>query len=258
MANVVICDCRHGAVWRPALLSFLSMWVNKMAFGLRSIICIALFVFAASSSTRAIEPEAPSRLLSEQEARLIGLRVRLDKMLVRAPKKERQDYQALANFYASDKGRLLWISERQVSNQARTLLREFDQADQWGLRSRDFRNRLLTNALERNALSSGTLLEFELKTSLTLLKYARHARGGRIELTRLSLDFDRRPPLLEPASVLVSAAASTDVSSFVANLHPKHEQFHLLRQAYLSARADERAGRATPAVISKSQKRRKR
>ncbi len=234
------------------------MWVNTMALGLRSIVCLALVASVASSPLQALEPEAPRQLLSEQEARLIGLRLRLDKLLVRAPKNQLQDYRALANFYASDRGRMLWVSGDQVGSRAKALLRELKQADQWGLRARDFRNGFLEKAVNRDTLISRDLLDFELQTSLTLLKYARHARGGRIELKRLSLDFDRRPPLLSPAKVLVSAASSTNVADFIENLHPKHEQFHLLRAAYLSTLADERAGRVTSAVVRTSKKRRKR
>ena len=79
-----------------------------------------------------------------------------------------------------------------------------------------------------------------------------------MELQRLSLDFDRRPPLLKPTTVLVTAAGASDIETLVQNLHPKHEQFPLLRKAYLATLADERVGTVTTrAVSSKSRKKRR-
>ncbi len=231
-----------------------------MNFGLRLFIGLSFVAAAAATPTQAIEPEAPKQLLTENEARLIGLSMRLDRKLTRVPQQERQDYQALARFYASKEGRLLWIRDGgQISPRAKSLFKEFGKADQWGLRLRDFRNASLATALNGQALSPRALLDLELQTSLTLLKYARHARGGRMELQRLSLDFDRRPPLLKPSTVLVSAARASNIETFVRNLHPKHEQFHLLRKAYLTALADERAGRVTTRATStkRSKKRRR-
>ncbi|MEM7747781.1 MAG: L,D-transpeptidase family protein, partial [Pseudomonadota bacterium] len=229
-----------------------------MNFGLRLFIGLSFVTAAASTPTQAVEPEAPKQLLTENEARLIGLGMRLDRMLVRAPQQERQDYQALASFYASKEGRLLWVRDGRISARAKSLFKEFENAGQWGLRAKDFRNVSLANAADGRELSSRALLDLEVKTSLTLLKYARHARGGRMELQRLSLDFDRRPPLLKPSTVLVTAAGASDIETFVQNLHPKHEQFHLLRKAYLATLADERVGKVTTrAVSSKSRKKRR-
>ena len=231
--------------------------MSNMAFGLRSFAAIFSCALVMSSSASAVEPDAPSQILTEKEARLIGLSLRLDAMIPQAAQRVQQDYRALASFYASEQGRLLWSSEGRVNKRAEKLFSEFAKADEWGLRARDFRSSDLTRMASQGALTSSELLDFEIRTSLTLLKYARHARGGRMELNRLSLDFDRKPPLLKPATVLISAANTADVQAFVQDLHPKHEQFHLLRKAYLTALEDERSGRATSLVTTSKRKNRR-
>ena len=231
--------------------------MNTIAFGLRSIISVVVCAFALSSSASAIEPDAPSQILTENEARLIGLSLRLGKMIPNAPQRVQQDYRDLASFYTSKHGRLLWTSEGRINDRAEKLFSECTKADQWGLRAKEFRLSDLTRMASHGALTPSELLDFEIRTSLTLLKYARHARGGRMELNRLSLDFDRKPPLLKRATVLISAADTSDVSGFVQGPHPKHEQFHLLRQAYLEALKDERSGRATTVVTPKRKNKRR-
>jgi hypothetical protein len=42
----------------------------------------------------------------------------------------------------------------------------------------------------------------EVRISLAVLKYARHARGGRIDVSQLGRNVDQKPPLLEPGAVL--------------------------------------------------------
>lgn len=109
--------------------------MNTIAFGLRSIISVVVCAFALSSSASAIEPDAPSQILTENEARLIGLSLRLGKMIPNAPQRVQQDYRDLASFYTSKHGRLLWTSEGRINDRAEKLFSEFTKADQMGVTS---------------------------------------------------------------------------------------------------------------------------
>ena len=67
-----------------------------------------------------------------------------------------------------------------------------------------------------------------------MLKYARHARGGRLDPPTLSPIIDRRPHIYEPKSVLEAIAANDAPDAYLRGLHPKHEQFKRLRQALMA------------------------
>lgn len=71
-----------------------------------------------------------------------------------------------------------------------------------------------------------------------MLKYARHARGGRIldPTTMLSSYLDRKPQLLAATIVLDRIAAAEDVGAEMTGFHPRHPEFERLRQAYLGQR----------------------
>jgi L,D-transpeptidase YcbB len=82
----------------------------------------------------------------------------------------------------------------------------------------------------------------EIKLGLAILKYARFARGGRVDPSQLSELLDQTPALRDPKIVLTEIAASQAPDAYLRSLHPKHEQFELLRQALLKAHAEAQAG----------------
>ena len=88
-------------------------------------------------------------------------------------------------------------------------------------------------------LSGRELVGLEMKVSLAVLKYARFARGGRMDPKDLSLDIDRKPPLLPADVVLRGVHGADDVAAFLQGLHPKHDQFVKLRAAYLKTLEEE-------------------
>src|SRR5262249_28724706 len=79
-------------------------------------------------------------------------------------------------------------------------------------------------------------VEAELKLTQAVLKYARYARGGRMDPGQLSYNIDRDPPLLAPETVLEGIAAADSPDAYLRKLHPQHPQFEKLRQAYLVLR----------------------
>ena len=79
--------------------------------------------------------------------------------------------------------------------------------------------------------------EAEIKLTLSVLKYARYARGGRIrDPSRVSKVLDHTPPTYPPARVLNDLAATDAPDAYLRALHPKHEQFERLRQLLLKLR----------------------
>ncbi len=109
-------------------------------------------------------------------------------------------------------------------------IKEIRSADDWGLDASAF-------SLPGNPAAGArpeTLADAELKLSAAVLKYARHARGGRLDPPSLSDIIDRRPHIYDPKSVLRAVAAAEYADAYLRSLHPKHESFKRLRQALLS------------------------
>jgi L,D-transpeptidase YcbB len=147
----------------------------------------------------------------------------------------KDDRQALVKAYNVDGVKPLWVSEKGLSERGLLLHKELKNADDWGLKGGDF-----DIAFEVSA-NAGTdeLAMAELKLSSALLKYARHARGGRVDPTQLSSYLDRRAQLIQPKRVLDEIAANPTPDAYLRSLHPQHPQFEKLRQAYLALRKGE-------------------
>jgi L,D-transpeptidase YcbB len=154
---------------------------------------------------------------------------------------ERGDRAALAAFYGARNEPLLWVTSDGFTAKARHAMAEIRKADDWGLS---------LSAFELPQLAQGTvapdaLASAEIKLGLAALKYARHARGGRLEPSQISKDLDQKPPLRDPKVVLEAMAATETPGNYLRDLNPKHEQFQRLRQALLKARG----GRSTPEPV---------
>jgi L,D-transpeptidase YcbB len=143
------------------------------------------------------------------------------------------DRAALAAFYGELDGPPLWVTPAGFTPRAKDAMAEIARADDWGLSAAAFE----LPRLGAGELSPSALADAEIKLGLAILKYARHARGGRIDPAQVSRNFDQKPPLLDPKAVLQAVAATEAPGKYLQSLHPKHEQFVLLRQALLKARA---------------------
>jgi L,D-transpeptidase YcbB len=144
---------------------------------------------------------------------------------------------ALTAFYEGRARQPLWVTSRGLSARAEQVVAEIKRADDWGLNAADFP--LPAPAMTTAANSGVTTAELaiaELKLNLAVLKYVRHARGGRMDPSALSNYIDRKPPLLEPKTVIEQIAKADAPDAHLRGLHPQHPQFERLRQAYLALR----------------------
>ncbi len=145
----------------------------------------------------------------------------------------REDVPGLIAYYKEAKGRPIWTDRDGFSQSALKAVKEIRSADDWGLDSSAFQPPANP---ERDA-SPAALADAEIKLSLAVLKYARHARGGRLDPPAISDIIDRHPRVYDPKSVLQGiavAAAAEAADAYLRGLHPRHEQFKRLRQALLS------------------------
>jgi murein L,D-transpeptidase YcbB/YkuD len=166
---------------------------------------------------------------------VVSIRAKIDDPAFRE-KNAAEDIAALEAFY-DGRSEPLWMTDMGFSSEAQAAIDEILEADDWGLANAAF-----------DLPSAGTLpdsadkqAQGEIELSLAVLKYARHARGGRIDPAKLK-NIDMRPSFRDPKQVLTDIAAATDPDLYLQSLHPKHEQFERLRQALLKARAESEAG----------------
>ena len=138
---------------------------------------------------------------------------------------------ALTAFYAEGSGQPVWTSKDGFTAHATQAIGEIRKADDWGLKASAFDVPALEGSASEEALASA-----EIKLGLAVLKYARHARGGRIDPPSVSRLFDQKPTIYDPKSLIRAIAASEAADAYLRDLHPKHPQFERLRQAMLAAR----------------------
>jgi murein L,D-transpeptidase YcbB/YkuD len=153
-----------------------------------------------------------------------------------------EDRAAVTAFYDTHRG-LLWVADDGVSARGRSVIEEIRKADDWGLRARDF----ALPQLPAGALSPETAAAAEIAISFAVLKYARHAHGGRFgDLSSISKMVDYRPRLRRPKDVLADIAASNAPDAYLRSLHPQHGQFVALRRLLLKLRGQDAAAGAEP------------
>ncbi len=143
------------------------------------------------------------------------------------------DVAALAAFYEELSGPAIWVSTSGLTAKGKAVVEEIGKADDWGLRASDF---------DVPHLGSGTLTpdaaaEAEIKIGQAVLKYARYARGGRINPASISAAH-RLSPAADRAEDRLDRdrGQRTQPDAYLRSLHPKHEQFERLRQALLKLR----------------------
>lgn len=143
---------------------------------------------------------------------------------------------ALTAFYNA-RDEAIWMTDMGFSSEAQSAIDEIRDADDWGLSAASFAlpdAGDLPDSVDDQAAA-------EIKLNLAILKYARHARGGRIDPAKLK-NIDMRPTLRDPKVVLEEIANAPQPDLYLQSLHPKHAQFERLHQALLKARAESEAG----------------
>jgi murein L,D-transpeptidase YcbB/YkuD len=190
------------------------------------------------SSTIVANTQANSLLPADVKKPTLGaaIRERLLADAAGAKEEEAADWQALIAFYEGHADEPLFIGRSGYTTKAQALNAEFAKADDWGLDPNDFTViDFGPDADSRSELTQSQKVEGELAFALTVLKYARYARGGRIAEPnkQLSSYLDRTPQYVDPKALLDDLAAASDSAEVLRGTHPKHAQFEKLRQKYL-------------------------
>jgi len=175
----------------------------------------------------------------------VALRKKLSELAGRAnvAPADAEDLVAATAFYDRHRGPLLWVADTGISERGNAVVNEIRKADDWGLRARDF----TLPQMRAGAATPEAAAAAEVALTLAVLKYARHARGGRFgDLSSISKAVDYRPPLRRPRDVLTDIAASHAPDAYLRSLHPQHEQFVALRRLLLKLRGPDATASVEP------------
>ena len=194
---------------------------------------------APAGQAAAEKPEMPH--LDPATPAAEAIRARLAEIPEEGEGYEQKERAALLEFYATRGYAPLWVTADGFNADAEAVVAALATANEWGLNPEDFPRPALADAERRN-LPPADQAAAEVDLTQTVLKYARHARGGRImqPSEQLNSNLDRRAQLIEPADVLASVAAAEDKGQALLGTHPAHPQFHLLREKYLAALGNDR------------------
>jgi murein L,D-transpeptidase YcbB/YkuD len=161
-----------------------------------------------------------------------AVRAGLDALPTEGSAQEIKERAVLLDYYAAHKDAPIWMSEAGLTVKGAAVGAEILKADDWGLDASEF---ALPEIPAGTDLDPATIAKTDIAISQALLKYARHARGGRIidPTILLNSNLDRKPQLLDPEVVIKAAAEAGDPAAYLRSVHPQHPQFEKLRQAYL-------------------------
>lgn len=149
-----------------------------------------------------------------------------------ASKAVKADADAATAFYAARTGAPLWIDGTSFNAKAKAAIDEVRRADDWGLAASAFN----LPSLAESAPSTEALAAAEGQLTLELLKYARFARGGRVNPASLSRILDVVAPVKDANAVIADLALAAAPDAYLRDLHPKHPQFQNLHKALKAAR----------------------
>ena len=152
------------------------------------------------------------------------------------PTSEEADQTALTAVYTIRRDEPLWVTKTGYTDKALGVIAELKRAGDWALDPSEYNVQGLAAAKDNTAeLTRNDLAKAEMELSIAVLKYARHARGGRIPdpAKTLSSYIDRRPQLRDRQKLLEEMATSDNPAEILRGLHPQQPQFNLLRQAWL-------------------------
>jgi murein L,D-transpeptidase YcbB/YkuD len=178
-------------------------------------------------------PDAPVTITMEDlvpaalASRLAGI---AEDRSVRLSRKERE---AMAAFYERTGHHPLWSANGTWTQAAKAVMQRLRQADEDGLDSADY---------PVPAVGAGARpedwAEAEMKLSESAIRYARDARGGRIEPTRLSNLITPKLELPEADAVLSALAAAGHPDEVLEGYNPQHPGYAALKAHLAELRAN--------------------
>lgn len=153
------------------------------------------------------------------------------------PRLARAQREAIAAFYEARDFAPLWIAEEGWTPAARAVLARLARAGEDGLDGDHYIAPILDPLPKSARERADVLAQAELRLSLLATLFARDARGGRIEPSRLSALITPDLALPDARDVLTALAHARDADTALAAWLPRHEGYRNLKTALAKLRA---------------------
>lgn len=200
-----------------------------------AIWAVAISFMLFCSPSVAAEPDGSITPISWTKALRVAVQNRVTEKFSRRGE-ARSELKALIDYYSDPEGCLLWVDDAGLTPRANSVIEEIEKADDYGLRASDYDLPKLDAVDPKNPSDVAWLADAEIKISLAVLRYARDARGGRLDPQRLSENFDPILALPDPLQVMKSIAICSDPAVYLRSFQPDQPQFEALRKALIAAR----------------------
>jgi L,D-transpeptidase YcbB len=182
---------------------------------------------------------APAQVVPPADPVVASIRAKLPTL---GQKSNADEVAALTSYYGEITGTPIWASTSGLTDKGKAVVAEISRAENWGLPASAFD---VPHAVS-GTLTAEAAADTEIQVAFAALKYARYARGGRINPANISQLMDQQPPLVPPKTVLTEIAAAEKPDAYLTSLHPKHAQFEALRQMLIKLRGGEVKEEAAP------------
>lgn len=178
---------------------------------------------------------APVTALMQQDV----LRMSVENLLandaaMRDLRLSRKEREALAAFYAQAEHPLAWAQDGTFSPAAMGAIARLKAADEDGLDATAYP---LPDLKLRKDATPAQWAEADLKLSASVIRYARDARGGRIEPSSLSKLVTPKLAIPNADDVLKTVALATDANTALASYNPPHAGYRALKERLSELRA---------------------
>ena len=203
--------------------------INRAAFAL-------LLAVSLSGQAEAVEPDGPEALITRTETIRMAIQKRLSATFTKTTAVKKSEQGALVEFYAVPGQRFLWTDDSGVTDRGKAVIAEIENADDYGLRASDYKLPTPDAFDAAGSDAAEWLAEAEIRISYAVLRYARDARGGRINPAQLSRNLDPTLALPKPLEVIESIAIRSDPAAYLRSFQPGQPQFEALRQKLLELR----------------------
>ncbi|MGO4573580.1 L,D-transpeptidase family protein [Microvirga sp. 2TAF3] len=173
-------------------------------------------------------PDAAAAMASAQSD---WLRVALEERLsadtaMRELRLKGSDRESLSAFYAKAEQPLAWVRDGVWTPSARAVIERLRAADEDGLVAADYP---LPDPRLRKDAPPAQWAEADLKLSASVIRYARDARGGRVEPSHLSPLITPKLDLPEAGDVLAAVTSATDSGAALDAYNPPHPGYRALK-----------------------------
>ena len=194
------------------------------------------------------EPDGPSELINRADVIRIIVQNGLSGKFAGETEAKQNARGALVEYYSDPDARLVWVDDSGITERGKAVMKEIAEADDFGLDSADY-DLPKPAAVNANEGAADWLADAEIKISFAVVRYARDARGGRLEPQRLSPNLDPNLALPDPFELISSIAFRSDPAAYLRSFQPDQPQFEALRQKLIELRRGMSRGAKPPVAI---------